>query len=46
MVAEAASGKSQHQRMRAQAKANAHKKSNDRPGSPQVLTPPDEIKIA
>jgi hypothetical protein len=45
MVAEAASGKSKHQKMRAQAKATAQKKT-DRIGSPPILTPPDENKIA
>ncbi|KAF9647183.1 DnaJ domain-containing protein [Thelephora ganbajun] len=35
MVAEAASGKSKHQRMRAQAKASAHQKKSDRVEPPQ-----------
>lgn len=46
MVAEAASGKSKHQRLRAQAKATAHHKKADKPGSPLILTPPEEPKIA
>jgi len=46
MVAEAASGKSKHQRMRAQAKTSVHQKKNDRSGSPQIPTPPEESKIA
>jgi len=46
MVAEAASGKSKHQRIRAQAKASAQRKSNERVGSPPILTSPDDAKIA
>ena len=34
MVAEAASGKSKHQKLRAQAKANIHQKKQDGAGSP------------
>jgi len=44
MVAEAASGKSKHQRLRAQAKANAHQKRHDRPGSPPVVNATEEPK--
>jgi len=43
MVAEAATGKSKHQKMRAQAKANVHPK---KAGSPPILTPPEEPKVA
>lgn len=46
MVAEAASGKSKHQKMKIQAKANLHQKKNDSSGSPQILTPPEEPKVA
>jgi len=46
MVAEAASGKSKHQKMRAQAKANVQKKNGDRIGSPPILTSAEEAKIA
>ena len=45
MVAEAASGKSKHQKMRAQAKANALQKKSERSVSPQALTPPEEPKV-
>jgi len=46
MVAEAATGKSKHQRMKAQAKVNAHQKRSDRATSPPVLTPPELPKVA
>ena len=46
MVAEAATGKSKHQRMRAQAKANIHQKKSDKAGSPPILTLPEEPKVA
>jgi len=45
MVAEAATGKSKHQRMRAQAKANTHPKKNEKAGSPPIVTPPEEPKV-
>lgn len=44
MVAEAASGKSKHQKMKAQAKANAHQKKHEKSGSPQPVMPPEEQK--
>lgn len=39
MVAEAASGKSKYQRVRAQAKASAHQKGPVKSGSPQLPSP-------
>lgn len=46
MVAEAASGKTKHQRLRAQAKVNTHPKKTDRTGSPPVQVPVEEPKDA
>lgn len=46
MVAEAASGKSKHQRLRAQARASAHQRRHDRPGSPPVIDAMEDLKIS
>jgi len=46
MVAEAASGKSKHQRLKAQARASAYPRRHDRPGSPPVTDAMEDLKIS